>query len=103
TVGMAPGRRLRLLDLARRAGLAVVEDDYDHEFHYDARPFLPLASMDARGHVVYVGTLSKTLAPGLRLGYVVAPRDVLRGVAEIRRRVDRQGDAASEAAVAELF
>lgn len=103
TVTLAPGRRLQLLQLARSARMAVIEDDYDHEFHYEGRPVLPLASTDAAGSVIYVGTLSKVLAPGLRLGYVVAPPPLLRRLVVLRSTIDLQGDAILEAAVAELI
>lgn len=100
---MAAARRIALLDLARAHGLAVVEDDYDNEFHYHGRPVLPLASADPAGSVVYIGTLSKVLAPALRLGYVVAPRPVLDHLAALRALTDGQGDTVSEAAVADLL
>lgn len=103
TVTLAPGRRLALLQLARSARIAVIEDDYDHEFHYEGRPVLPLASTDAAGSVIYVGTLSKVLAPGLRLGYVVAPPPLLERLVVLRSTIDVQGDAVVEAAVAELL
>jgi GntR family transcriptional regulator/MocR family aminotransferase len=83
--------------------MAVIEDDYDHEFHYEGRPVLPLASTDAAGSVIYVGTLSKVLAPGLRLGYVVAPPPLLERLVVLRSCIDLQGDAILEAAVAELI
>jgi GntR family transcriptional regulator/MocR family aminotransferase len=103
TAVLAPGRRLRLLDLARRHRFAVIEDDYDHEFHYEGRPVLPLASADNSGVVIHVGTLSKILAPGLRVGFVVAPELVLRNICTLRTFVDRQGDRVLERAVAELI
>jgi GntR family transcriptional regulator/MocR family aminotransferase len=83
--------------------MAIIEDDYDHEFHYDGRPVLPLASADHAGLVIYIGTLSKTLAAGLRIGYIVAPSAVLRSVGAIRSLLDIQGDLATEAAVASLI
>ena len=103
TVTMAAGRRLALLALARRHGLLVIEDDYDHEFHYDGRPVLPLASADDAGVVASVGTLSKVLAPGLRLGFVVAPTALAERLVRLRAVMDRQGDHPMEATVAELL
>ena len=103
TVTLSASRRAALLDLARRHRFAVLEDDYDHELHYEGRPILPMASRDTSGSVIYVGTLSKVLAPGLRIGWVVAPPPVLTRIARWRRLMDRQGDHVVEAAVAELM
>ncbi|MDI3284023.1 PLP-dependent aminotransferase family protein [Polyangium sp. 15x6] len=103
TALLSPARRIRLLDLARAHRIAILEDDYDHEFHYDGRPVLPLASADRAGVVIYIGTLSKILAPGLRIGFVVAPAPLVERLAAIRTFVDRQGDLALERAVAELL
>lgn len=102
-VTLAAARRLELLELARRHRFAILEDDYDHEVHYQGSPVLPLAHMDVHGCVVYVGTLSKVLAPGLRLGFLVAAPPVIERASSWRRIIDRQGDLPTEAAVAELF
>lgn len=102
TVSLTPARRLRLLDLAARHGFAIVEDDYDHEFRFDGPPLFPIASVDRRP-VIYIGTLSKVLAPGLRCGFVVAPPSVLERLAGQRLDIDRQGDGVGERALAELF
>jgi GntR family transcriptional regulator/MocR family aminotransferase len=93
---------LKLLALARREKFAIVEDDYDHEFHYDGRPVLPLASADS-SVVIYLGTLSKILAPGLRIGYIAAAPAVLRNLGALRSLLDIQGDLATEAAIAALI
>jgi GntR family transcriptional regulator / MocR family aminotransferase len=94
---------VQLLALARKHRFAILEDDYDHEFHYEGRPVLPLASRDPHGVVIYIGTLAKILAPGLRLGFVVAPRPLIDRLARERHLVDRQGDHAIEIAIAELI
>jgi GntR family transcriptional regulator/MocR family aminotransferase len=102
TVTLSAGRRMRLLDLARTHRFAILEDDYDHEFHYDGRPVLPLASVDP-GVVVYLGSMSKVFAPALRIGYIVAPTSLIEHVAGHRSYVDMQGDQVLEYAVAELL
>ena len=103
TVTMSAGRRLRLLELARAYRIAIVEDDYDYDFHYDGRPVLPLASVDPGGVVAYIGTLSKVLAPALRIGYVVAPTPLIERLAAHRSYLDTQGDQVLEYAIAELL
>lgn len=66
-------RRLELLDWAARRQAWIVEDDYDGEFRYDGPPLPALSSLDRSGRALYIGSFSKTLFPGLRLGYLVAP------------------------------
>jgi GntR family transcriptional regulator/MocR family aminotransferase len=103
TVLMKPERRLRLMSLAEQFGFAIIEDDYDHEFHFAHQPMLPLVSADPWGKVVYIGSMSKLLTPSLRLGYLAAPKSFIdRAAAEIMM-IDRQGDPALELAVAELI
>lgn len=103
TAALAPARRLRLLELARRHRFAILEDDYDNEYHYEGRPLLPLASVDRHGLVVYVGSMAKVLAPGLRLGWVVAPEPLIERMVALRRPLDRQGDRLGERTFAELL
>lgn len=103
TVTLPPDRRLRLLQLSQQYGFAILEDDYDYEFHYLRRPILPLASADSHGMVIYVGSLSKSVAPAFRIGYVVAPEAVIDELARLRRIIDRQGDTMLEFAVGQLL
>jgi GntR family transcriptional regulator/MocR family aminotransferase len=103
TVTLSGPRRLKLLQLAAEKRFAIIEDDYDHEFHYAGRPVVPMASIDSENLVIYIGTLSKILAPGLRLGFVVGAPDLIERLVAYRSFVDLQGDAVLECAIAELL
>ncbi len=91
-VTMSLARRLSLLELARQTGAFILEDDYDSEFQFDGRPIAALQGIDQVGTVIYLGTLSKVLAPGLRLAYAIVPHGLL---AEVQRGVRLEGLAVS--------
>ncbi len=103
TVLLPPERRMRLLLLAEQFDFAIIEDDYDHEFHFTHQPVLPLASADRWGRVIYIGSLSKLLTPSIRIGYVAAARAVVERIALEAALIDRQGDPATETAIAEMI
>lgn len=103
TVMMSAERRLKLLVLAKQFGFLIIEDDYDHEFHFSHHPVLPLASADHADRVIYVGSLSKVLAPSLRVGYIVASKGFINQCAAEIMLIDRQGNSVTELAIAELM
>jgi GntR family transcriptional regulator/MocR family aminotransferase len=82
-VALTLPRRLALLAWAYETGAWILEDDYDGEFRYNSRPLPALKSLDTRGRVLYAGTFSKVLFPGLRLGYLVVPDELV----ELLRRL----------------
>ncbi|PWT71988.1 MAG: GntR family transcriptional regulator [Bacteroidetes bacterium] len=103
TVTLIAARRIKLLSLAEKYGFIIIEDDYDYDFHYMSSPILPLISADQKGMVVYIGTLSKTIAPAIRTGYVVAPSNLILELCRVRQLIDTQGDPIMELALAEMF
>ena len=102
-VTMTMRRRLDLIDWARRTGAWIIEDDYDSEFRYAGPPLTALQGMDAAGRVAYVGTFSKVLFPGLRLGYAVVPDPLLDAVLDLRARSDRYPPTLADGAMAALL
>ncbi|WP_245442622.1 PLP-dependent aminotransferase family protein [Methylobacterium terrae] len=102
--GVLPAaRRQALLDWAEASGATIVEDDYDGEYRFDARPVEALLGLDRTGRVIYVGTISKTLSPQLRLGYLVVPPALGAAFAEAKRLADRQAPGLEQAALARFL
>lgn len=96
-------RRQELLAWAARFGAMIVEDDYDAEYRYGIGPVPPLRALDQAGSVIYLGTVSKTLSPTLRLGYLVLPPALRELFARAKRMSDRHTPELEQAALAELI
>lgn len=100
---MPIGRRLALLDWARRADAWVLEDDCDSEFRWEGKPLPPLATLDKAGQVIYCGTFSKTLAPALRIGFAIVPPPLVGAFVRLRTLTDRGTDGFTQATLAEFM
>jgi GntR family transcriptional regulator/MocR family aminotransferase len=102
-VTLSLARRMKLLGWAERAGGWIVEDDYDSEFRYAGRPLPALKSLDADDRVIYCGTFSKVLFPGLRLSYVVAPERAIARFAQLTKSMNAGPPYLLQAAVADFI
>lgn len=100
---MSHGRRQQLLDYAAVQGVWVVEDDYDSEFRYGARPLPALQGLDTHGRVIYLGTFSKTLFPALRLAYLVLPSDLVTGFTRALTELYREGQTPQQLVLARFM
>lgn len=102
-VVMSLARRLELLAWAQKTQGWIVEDDYDGEYRYSGAPLAPLAALDRAGRVLYVGTFGKIAYPGLRLGYLVLPVELVEPFSQ-RRAVDmRHSEISAQAVMAEFI
>ena len=95
-------RRAAVVDWARRTGGLIIEDDYDGEFRYDRSPVGALHGIDP-DHVIYMGTASKSLAPGLRLGWLVLPDRLVHAVSRQRGERDETASFVDQLAMAEFI
>ncbi|MGW1340005.1 MocR-like pyridoxine biosynthesis transcription factor PdxR [Kribbella sp. NPDC002412] len=101
-VPLAPERRTAAVEWARDAGAVLIEDDYDGEFRYDRQAVGALQALDPE-RVVYIGTASKSLAPGLRLAWMVLPRHLVEPVVEAKRTTDYQTATLDQLTLAEFI
>jgi GntR family transcriptional regulator/MocR family aminotransferase len=102
-VTMSVEIRLRLLDWAHRHGMWIIEDDYDSEYRYSGRPVPSLQGMDQNGCVIYIGTFSKVMFSGLRLGYMVVPHHLVEAFQTVRAQIDLQSPGVAQAALARFM
>jgi GntR family transcriptional regulator/MocR family aminotransferase len=99
---LAPARRAAFVEWARSTDSIIIEDDYDGEFRYDRQPVGALQGLDPE-RVVYAGTASKSLAPGLRLAWLALPERLVDAVAETKRVADRHTSVLDQLAFAQLI
>ncbi|WP_330237907.1 MocR-like pyridoxine biosynthesis transcription factor PdxR [Streptomyces sp. NBC_00525] len=100
-VAYSAARRSRLLEWARETDGLVVEDDYDGDFRYDRAPVGALQGLDPE-HVAYTGSVSKSLAPGLRLGWLIAPASMTAELVDRKRTMDLGNPALDQAVLADF-
>ncbi|MFD5032798.1 PLP-dependent aminotransferase family protein [Streptomyces sp. NPDC058405] len=101
-VALHPDRRAAAVDWARGTDGLILEDDYDGEFRYDRQPVGALQGLDPE-RVVYLGTASKSLAPGLRLGWMVLPEELVGEVAEAKGEADRASSVLDQLTLAQFI
>jgi GntR family transcriptional regulator/MocR family aminotransferase len=102
-VTMSLRRRLELLEQARAVDGFVLEDDYDSEYRYAGRPLAALQGLDRDGRVIYVGTMSKVMFPGLRVGYMVVPEQLIDAFLAVRALVDAHPSSIAQAALVDFI
>src|SRR5881409_1559006 len=100
---MSLARRTALIDFARTCDAYIFEDDHNSEFRYTGPPLPCLQGLDNSGRVIYAGTMSKILYPSLRLGYIVAPEQLVDSMAKIRAVMDQHSPAIDQATLARFL
>ncbi|KZN28660.1 hypothetical protein N480_11245 [Pseudoalteromonas luteoviolacea S2607] len=101
TVTMPVSRRMEIYRLCVQHGVFIIEDDYDHEFHYSCPPLQPMAANDPAQIVIYLATFSKIMFAGARMGYVTASEAVLKHLTALKQIVNHKNDALMQLAVAD--
>jgi GntR family transcriptional regulator / MocR family aminotransferase len=100
---MPLARRLELLAWSRRESAFIIEDDYDSEYRYSGRPIEALQALDSHGSVLYAGTFSKVMFPGLRLGYLVVPEHLVKPVRTVKALLDTGSPSLPQLAVVDFI
>jgi len=100
TVSLDITRRMQIYQLAAQYGVAIVEDDYDHEFHFDSQPIAPMAADDPTGLVIYISTFSKLMFGGARIGYVVADEALIEQLAAYKMLMNHKSNVLIQQTVA---
>ncbi|BDU78193.1 aminotransferase-like domain-containing protein [Mesoterricola sediminis] len=103
TAVLSEARKHEILRLAETYRTAIIEDDYDGEYCFEEGRTAPLLSLDRTGQVIHIGSLSRLLAPGLKMGYMVLPTPLIPYVTKLRRSRSELGDPVLEWAVADLI
>lgn len=100
TVTLTVSRRMAIYQLAKKHGIPIIEDDYDHEFHYRCQPLPPMASQDPAQLIIYLSTFSKVMFPGARIGVMAVSNAMAKAVEEYRLMTCHKSNVLMQAALA---
>ncbi|WP_404338558.1 PLP-dependent aminotransferase family protein [Pseudoalteromonas mariniglutinosa] len=100
TVTLSPTRRLQIYQLCYAHNVMIIEDDYDHEFHYRCQPLQPMAADDPAGIVIYLSTFSKIMFSAARIGYICAAPEVIAQLTAWKQLINHKNDVMMQFAVA---
>ncbi|WP_440056585.1 PLP-dependent aminotransferase family protein (plasmid) [Pseudoalteromonas sp. T1lg65] len=100
SVTLAVPRRMAIYQLCQQYGVFIIEDDYDHEFHYTSPPLQPMAATDPSGIVIYVSTFSKIMFAGARVGYLTARSDVMQQLIAHKQLLNHKNEVLTQLALA---
>lgn len=103
THSLSAKRRLQLLDLAKEYGFAIIEDDFDFDFQFDAAPMPPMASTDTNGQIIYLGKVGQALFPAFETGFITAPSNFIAEAKNYYKMMDLHGDVIKEQILAEVI
>ncbi|PKG37412.1 MocR-like pyridoxine biosynthesis transcription factor PdxR [Psychromonas sp. Urea-02u-13] len=90
TTTLAMSKRQRIYQLAQQYNIAIIEDDYDHEFHYNSQPLAPMAANDPSGLVIYLSSFSKIMFPGIRLGIIAVDQSLCQHIVNYRAIINHK-------------
>lgn len=100
TTTLVVSKRKRIYELAQQHNIAIIEDDYDHEFHYNSQPLAPMAANDPSGLVIYLSSFSKIMFPGIRLGIIAVDKSLAAHIVNYRSLVNHKVNILLQDAVA---
>jgi len=100
TVTLTVGRRMEIYQLAAKHNIPIIEDDYDHEFHYRCQPLAPMISQDPKQLVIYISTFSKIMFPGARIGFMAINKSLATSVEDYRALISHKTNAVMQSALA---
>jgi GntR family transcriptional regulator / MocR family aminotransferase len=100
TVTLTVSRRMAIYQLAATHGIPIIEDDYDHEFHYRCQPLAPMASQDPQQLVIYISTFSKIMFPGTRIGFMALSSSMVKAVKDYRVLINHKSNVFMQSALA---
>lgn len=99
TTTLSTEKRVKIYQLAQQYNIPIIEDDYDHEYHYNSQPLPPMAANDPAGLVIYLSSFSKIMFPGIRLGIIAVDKDLAHHIVSYRTLMNHKANVLQQDAI----